>query len=155
MSSENYKSGRFITAELLACVTFILNTICVVTAKEKHGPFSPAWLPHFGVVYWTKTILAYIGVIYFFMSRPFFEKRVSRYVIVCTLVVFCYSIPVVNSLLTLPLDAIFSLESLSRNQGTTYESRIPTQIIWSIPMFMVAFDLLKRLIKNIMANKNV
>lgn len=146
---EGYKSNNFIIAEILACISFILNTVCVFTAKELHGPGAPAWLPSFGWVYWFKTILAVMGLFYFFTSRVFTAKEIPRYISISTLIVLWYSIPVVNLVfaIAIPFNVLFSGINVVREQGITFESRIPTQIIWSIPMFIVLTDFLIRLIK--------
>lgn len=156
MNEAIFKERNFVIAEILACVSFILNTICVITAKELHGPGAPSWLPHFGFIYWSKTILAVIGLFYFFTSRVFTIKSITRYFAILTLILLWFSIPLINSILTLHLDALFTGLDVARKQGVTFESRIPTQIVWSIPMFIVMVDLLRRsTIKIKLKSKNV
>jgi len=65
---ENNRTRDFVIAEVLACVTFVLNTICVMTGEMKYGPTAPVWEPDFGLIYWLKTILAVVGIVYFFRS---------------------------------------------------------------------------------------
>lgn len=138
-----YKNTNFIIAEILACLSFVLNTICVVTAKNATGPFAPTWLPNFSFIYWFKTILAVVGIFYFFTSRVFITKEIPRYISISTLMILWYSIPVTNLVLHSPITIIFS--KIQGSSDITYESRIPTQITWSIPMFIVTVNLLKQL----------
>ena len=86
---ENSRAGDFVIAEVLACVTFVLNTICVVTGKMKSGPTMPVWLPDFGLIYWFKTILAVVGIVYLFRSK----LTSPRHIFVSTLIALFYSIP--------------------------------------------------------------
>ncbi len=144
---EGYRNKKFIIAEILACIAFILNTICVLTAKEIHGPGAPAWLPHFGIVYWFKTTLAIIGLFYFFTSGVFITKKMPRYISISTLIILWYSIPVVNFFFNIIFNMLFSGISIARKEGITFQSRIPTQIIWSIPVFIVAIYLLVKSLK--------
>jgi len=156
MEQVSFKERNFVIAEVLACTSFILNTICVVTGKERHGPTAPVWSPDFGFVYWLKTTLALVGLFYFFTSRVFAAKKTPLYVSVTTMVTLWYSVPMVNAFLTLDLDALFSGLYTAHKQVVSFGSRIPTQIVWSIPMIIVAIDLLRRLIVSVKEkNKNV
>ena len=74
VQEESYKEKNFILAEILACVSFILNTISVVLA-ERGGSFAPAWVPIFNWIYWLKTILAAMGLFYFLTSKVFTTKE--------------------------------------------------------------------------------
>jgi len=150
MNNGPYKNNRFIIAEILACVTFVLNTICVVTAKEIHQSFSPVWLPNFGLIYWLKTILAIVGIFYFFSSAVFIAKKGSHYISIPTLAILRYSVPGVNFLLYFPIAMLFIVDK-NQTAYQAYGVRIPVQIIWSIPAFLVAVDFIKKLVKNIIA----
>lgn len=151
----NYKNRNFIIAEILACITFILNTICVLTAKELHAPWAPPWLPGFVLGYWLKTFLAVVGLSYFFKSKVFIAREKPRYVSISTLIVLWYSIPGVNLVFNFLFDILFSGIDVVREQGVTFESRIPTQIIWSIPMLIVLADLLMKVIKIIKSENKI
>ena len=85
------KMNNFVIAEVLACISFILNSVCVITAKDSSGPGSLAWNPDFGLLYWLKTIFAFIGIYCFSKSGIFSSKTTKRYLIISTLVVILYS----------------------------------------------------------------
>jgi CBS domain containing-hemolysin-like protein len=149
---ENNRARDFVIAEVLACVTFVLNTICVVTGKIKHGPTAPVWEPDFGLIYWLKTILAVVGIVYFFRSRKYPASLIIKFF---TIVLLLFSLPVINFILTFYPSLIFSGNIMLR--GTNFDvnyasmrafnARIPTQATWSIPVFIIMIDLLVRFIK--------
>ncbi len=140
---EEYKKKNFIIAEILACVSFVLHTICVVTA-ERGGSCAPAWVPKFNLIYWLKTISAAIGLFYFFISRVFSIKQIPRYISISTLIILFYSIPIINTTFLLLFAIIFKI---IRGSTFEYEDRIVIQIIWLIPALIVAIDILINLIK--------
>lgn len=143
----NFKNRNFIISESLACVTFILNSINVITAKEVSGPGAPAWIPDFGLAYWLKTILAIVGLWYFFTSRVFINKNTSRYVSICTLLVLLYSIPVINMFFAMPFEILFSGIGTFDARSINYESRIPNLIVWAIPTCILLVDIFRKLIR--------
>lgn len=144
MNNESYKKTNFIIAEILACLSFILNTICVVTA-DRGGPFASAWVTHFGIIYWSKTILAIIGIYYFFTSKVFTAREIPHYISISTLIILWYSIPLINTVLIIIVGTIFkALQGLSTLE---YEDRIPIQIIWSVPFFIIVIVLLMKIFK--------
>jgi len=152
---ENNRARDFIIAELLACVTFVLNTICVVTGERKYTAGSAIWEPHFGLIYWLKTILAVVGIVYFFRSC---KAPVPWYVKFCTLIILLFSVPIINLILTFYPDLIFSGNIMLRGQMhynvseadmRYFSARIPTQIAWSIPMLLIANDLIAKLMRGI------
>jgi len=141
-----YKNKNFVISEILACVSFILNTICVITAKDSSGPGSSAWNPDFGLLYWSKTIFAFAGIFYF-LKQGLFGKKVARgYLIISTLIVLLYSIPIMNLsfiIITAMLLKLIGIVSLPLK----YQDRIPIQIFWSMPVFIIILDLRIILIK--------
>lgn len=134
---------NFIIAEVLACTSFILNTICVITA-ERGGPFASAWVTNFGLIYWFKTLMATAGLFYFFTSRAFITREISRYMSILTLIILWYSMPLANAAFVLIAGTIFKAIQ-SSSASLQYEDRIPIQIIWAIPAFMIAINLLAKL----------
>lgn len=147
------KINSFVIAESLATISFILNTICVITARQLYGAGSPTWLPHFGLMYWLKTILAGIGLIYLFISRVFSAKYCSRFLPIFTLLILLYSIPGVNFIFSLPFNVLFSYKNIVLDKGVTFEARIATQIVWSIPLFIVIANLLMKLARAKIASR--
>jgi len=147
---ENSRDRDFVIAEVLACVTFVLNTICVVTGKMKSGEMMPVWLPDFGLVYWLKTVLAIIGLVYLFRSKIIHPL----YIFILTLVVLLYSIPVINSFLTFPFDYILSgnimLQGIDYDVNIAdkkmFDARVYTQIAWSLPVLIIVANLFMKLI---------
>ncbi len=144
MDNETYKKTNFIIAEILACISFILNTICVVTA-DRGGPFASVWITHFGIIYWSKTILAIIGIYYFFTSKVFTVREIPRYISICTLIILWYSIPFINTVLIIIVGTIF--KAIQGSSTLEYEDRIPIQIIWSVPFFIIIRTLLMKIFK--------
>ena len=145
-NAETHKIFNFIIAEILACVSFIFNTICVMTA-DRGGAWAPAWVPKFNLFYWLKTTLAIIGLFYFFTSRVFTTKQIPRYISIFTLIILWYSIPLVNTNFILIVGPLFkALQMLSLSPPSfEYEDRIPIQLIWSLPAFIVVINLLIKL----------
>jgi len=149
---EKNQARDFVIAEVLACVTFVLNTICVVTGERKYTAGSSVWEPDFGLIYWLKTILAVIGIVYFFRSRKYPASLLIKFF---TIVLLLFSLPVINFILTFYPSLIFSGNIMLRgiNFDVNYASmrsfnaRIPTQATWSIPMFIIMIDLLVRFIR--------
>jgi len=141
MEQVSFKERNFVIAEVLACTSFILNTICVVTGKELHGEITPPWLPHFGFIYWLKTTLAIVGLFYFIFSRVFTTKSISRYISISTLMILLYSIPFINNWLYFFL--LLIVVAIKGERYETFGDRIPVQIMWSIPMIIVMTDLLR------------
>ncbi|MEW6100895.1 MAG: hypothetical protein AB1481_01195 [Candidatus Omnitrophota bacterium] len=138
------KTKDFMIAEVLAVVSFILNTILVFAGKETHAPFSAIWLPSFGLVYWIKTLLALAGLYYFFKAKAFSSQEIPRFISIIVFVVLLYSIPGINMILFGPALSIF----FDRNDvRMTYQARIPAQMIWAIPAFVCLIDMLLRLLK--------
>lgn len=142
MEQISFKERNFVIAEVLACASFILNTICVVTGREMHGPTAPAWLPHFGVIYWSKTVLAVLGLFYFFTSGVFTAKKTLRIISISTLILLLYSIPMVN--VGLYFFLLLIIMAIKGERYETYGDRIPVQIMWFIPMVIVMVDLFIR-----------
>ena len=154
---ENNRARDFVIAEVLACVTFVLNTICVVTGGMKSGEMMPVWLPDFGLIYWLKTVLSVIGLVYLFRSKIIHPL----YIFILVLVVLLYSIPVINSFLTFPFDYILSgavmvnASELDSNYASDmmFKIRIPTQVFWLMPTLLLLNDLIAKFIKKIKSNK--
>jgi len=150
---EKNQARDFVIAEVLACVTFVLNTVCVVTGEMKHGPTSPVWLPDFGLIYWLKTILAVVGIVYLFRSK----LTRPRYIFILTLTLLLYSVPVLNSFLAWPVIYFLSGAIMVDTSGLDsnyardliFNARIPTQIFWSLPMLLIANNLLFKIIRKI------
>ncbi|MDD5513138.1 MAG: hypothetical protein PHD09_05170 [Candidatus Omnitrophica bacterium] len=153
---EKNQARDFVIAEVLACVTFVLNTICVVTGERKYTAGSAVWQPDFGLIYWLKTILAVIGLVYLFRSkltRPY-------HIFISTLVVLFYSIPIVNFILASHLNSFLSgsfllygtSRDLDYSSDLIFKGRIPTQLFWSIPMLLIANDLLAKIISKVRRN---
>jgi hypothetical protein len=143
---NTYKDKKVIICEVLVIGSFLLNTFCVLTAKELHGAAAPVWLPRFDVVYWLKTFLAISGAFFFVKTKEKFNQE-NRFLSILIFSLIVYSIPGLNFILALPFNIIFSGVSTLKNQGITFQSRIPTQIAWSIPVFVLAVDLVKRIFK--------
>ena len=62
-----YKKKNFVIAEISACVSFVLNTVCVASSYGNGGEFGSGWWnTNFNLSYWFKTIAAIIGLFYFF-----------------------------------------------------------------------------------------
>ncbi len=145
--TESYKNRNFLISEVLGCITIILTSINVILAREMHSSGAPVWMPSFGFLYWSKTILAIVGLCYFFTSKVFIDDENPKYISVITLILLLYSLPIINMFFTMPFEILFSGISTARKQGITYESRIPTLIVWAIPAFIVMLDVFKKLFR--------
>lgn len=139
-----YRKKNFVIAEISACVSFILNTVCVIMAN-RGGPFAPAWLPRFDSFYWLKTILAASGVFYYLISNAFTSKEVPRYISIITFIILLYSVPFINSLFLIPFASTLKV---FRGSTFNFDDRITVQAIWSIPALILVLDLFVRLAKN-------
>lgn len=136
---EKIRESRFLIAEILACVSFILNTISVISVTGG-GPIGPT--PKFGLIYQIKTLTAIFGIFYFFYSGVFSLKQVSWRKKILTILILLYSIPIINILLNLPLIVLFKKMF---NTVFDYREMIISQIIWCIPVLIIAIDIAKRL----------
>jgi len=142
---ESVNKKLFLIAENLACISFIFNMICVITA-ERGGAGSSAWITNFGVVYWFKTLLAVTGLFCFFGSRIFVSKLAPIYVTISTLIILLYSIPIINMSLTIIIGVLFKILQ-SKVVSLEYEDRLIIQTIWLIPVFIVIKDIFSGMIK--------
>jgi len=147
---KNKRDEYFIIAEILACISFILHTICVVTA-ERGGSFAPAWITNFNAIYWLKTVSAIIGFYCFFISGVFNTKDISRYISISTLIILLYSLPIINTVFLFIFAIIFKI---IRGSTFEYEDRILIQTIWFIPLIFIIGDLCTNLSKKRKNNYN-
>ncbi|HTY45762.1 MAG TPA: hypothetical protein VMD52_07235 [Patescibacteria group bacterium] len=122
----------------------MLNTFCVFAANELHGAAAPVWLPNFGLIYWSKTSFAIAGAIFFIRLKEIFKQK-NNFLSLSIVILILYSIPGFNFILALPLNILFSGVATLKNQGITFQSRIPTQIVWSIPALVLTIDLVYKI----------
>jgi len=135
---KNKRDEYFIFAEILACASFILNTISVVTLE---GSSPIELVPKFDFIYQLKTILAFVGIFCFFLSRGFSLKLIPWYIRVLTIFVLLYSIPIINMFLVLPVAVVFR-KFLNSSFG--YREMIISQIIWGVPFLAITRDVFMR-----------
>lgn len=135
---DKTRDKNLIIAEILSCLSFILNTICVYTA-DKGTSFAPAWVTKLDFFYWLKTISAATGLVYLFISKVFFTKLVSRHLAFFVLIVLLYSIPFINTVFILIMGIIF--KALQGSSTLEYEDRIIIQAIWLIPVSFIIINL--------------
>ena len=141
-SEVNYK--YFIIAEVLAVVSFILNTINVILTKEGSGPYSAVWV-QFGPIYWLKNLAVIFGLIYFFKSHIFWKRGWTLIVSCGTLLIIAYSIPVINFAFQFISEEVYRYFWIGA-LTPQYQNRITIQAIWSIPVAIPLADLIRRLI---------